>query len=130
MTSQKKKPAGSKRVREKHGRSGADQGHRFLFVWVPVIILVLALFYAVMFDPPKPVGRPLSGTISGTDQGRPGQPMASSVSVALEDGRVVSIRPSDMEGELRKGRPVLVQENETLIFKRRTYSFVGRLDGK
>lgn len=128
MASQKKKAGERKAVAEKWGRSEADRSRRFFLVWVPVIILVLAIFYGLMFDPPSPVGEPLTGTINGLERGKTGQPAGSAVLVTLGDGRTIEVRTSGMEGPLQQGRRVLIQENETLIFKRKTYAFVRWLD--
>ena len=128
MSSQKKKSSRRKTESGKQSHAEARQGRRFLFVWVPVIILVLAFFYALMFDPPRPAGPPLTGTIGGPEEGQRGRSVESIVLVTLETGRSVEVPLPEIRGSLRKGRRVLVQENETLIFKRRTYSFVRWLD--
>ena len=127
MSSQKNKSSRRKTASGKKSHAEARQGRRFLFVWVPVIILVLAFFYALMFDPPRPAGPTLTGTIGGLEEGQRGRSVES-VPVTLETGRSVEVPLPEIRGSLQKGRRILVQENETLIFKRRTYSFVRWLD--
>lgn len=102
------------------------QGRRFFFVWLPIIIVVILSFYVLMFDPPRPVGQPIQGTSGDRKQSQVGESNNNAYMVILDDGRMVTIEGSLMES-LKAGRRVLVQENITLIFKRKFFSFVRYL---
>jgi hypothetical protein len=103
------------------------QGHRFFFVWLPVIIVVILLFYVLVFDPPRQVGQPIPGTSRVSKQAQLGESNVNAHMVVLDDGRMVTIEGSLME-PLKTGRRVLVQENITLIFNRKYFSFVRYLE--
>ncbi len=103
------------------------QGRRFFFVWLPVIIVVLLIFYVLVLDPPRSVGQPIAGISKNSEQARLGESGGYADMVVLDDGRTVTIEGS-MMGSLKAGRRVLVQENITLIFKRKYFSFVRYLE--
>ena len=121
------------RQQKKQGRKGKDpsqymaseksQGHRFFFVWLPVIIFVLLFFYILVLDPPRPVGQPILGTSKNSEQARLDESAGKAYMVILDDGRIVKI-DGYLMGSLEAGRRVLVQENMTLIFKRKHFSFI------
>lgn len=111
----------------KYGVSERRQGRRFLFVWLPVIVVVVLLFYAFVFDPPRPVGQPVSGIAQDGGRTAGGEGGARMYSVRLDDGRTVTLDGSHM-GVLEPGRRILVQENETLIFKRASFTFVRYIE--
>lgn len=125
---------GKGKVQQKiHGTKGAGpskyhsaeqrQGRRFLFVWLPVIVVVVLLFYAFAFDPPKPFGQPVPGKSKQGEQSQSGDTVGKAYVIALDDGRTVKLDGTQM-GILEPDRRVLVQENVTLIFKRRSFTFV------
>lgn len=99
------------------------QGRRFIFVWVPIIIVVVLFFYAFVFDPPRQVGQPVPGTSREGEETRSGDATGKTYMVVLDDGRMVKLDGLQM-GSLEAGRRLLVQENVTLIFKRKSFSFV------
>ncbi len=103
------------------------QGRRFLFVWLPIIIVVLLFFYASVFDPPRTVGQPVPGTSREGDQTQSGETTGKIYMVVLDDGRMVKLDGSQM-GSLEAGRRLLVQENVTLIFKRKSFTFVRYIE--
>jgi len=113
-------PPGQKRPR-------MERSHRFLFVWTPIIVTSLLLFYGFVLDPPRPVGSPIKGVIGVTDRPRSGEPIRKLCPVDLEGGGMVWADCGGT-GFLEKGREVLVQETRTLIFKRKDYSVVRTLD--
>lgn len=126
MTQQKKqrsKGKGPSQYRDSEKR----QGRRFFFVWLPVIIVVLLFFYVLVLDPPRPVGQPTPGTSRESEQARLGESAGKAYMVVLDDGRTVTLDGSLMRS-LEAGRRVLVQENITLIFKRKNFSFVRYLE--
>ena len=121
-----KKPAD--RGRREAPQQGSDQrGRRFLVFWVPIIAVVILFFYFMMFDPSRPIGQPLQGTSKSDQPAQLGESGRHASRVVLDDGRVVMIEGSLMEA-LKSGRRVLVQENTTLVFNRKFFSFVRYLD--
>ena len=124
----KQKKQGSKgKGPSQYQDSKKRQGHRFFFVWLPVIIVVVLFFYVLVLDPPRPVGQPLPGTSRESEQARLGESAGTAYRVVLDDGRMVTIEGSLMKS-LNAGRRVLVQENTTRIFKRNYFSFVRYLE--
>jgi hypothetical protein len=122
-TSQQKKQASKVKGPSKYQNAERRQGRRFLFVWLPIIVVVLLFFYAFMFDPPRPVGQLVPGTSREGEQARSGEVTGKTYMVVLDDGRMVKLDSLQM-GSLEAGRRLLVQENVTLIFKRKSFSFV------
>jgi hypothetical protein len=103
------------------------QVRRFFFIWIPVIIVLVLFFYVLVLDPPRQVGQPIPGTSKGSEQARLGESAGKAYMVVLDDGRTVTPDGSLM-GALDAGRRVLVQENITLIFKRKYFSFVRYIE--
>ena len=64
-TSQLKKQASKGKGPSKYQDAERRQGRRFLFVWLPIIIVVLLFFYASVFDPPSTVGLTCSWYFEG-----------------------------------------------------------------
>jgi len=125
--SQQKNQGSKGKGPSKYRDSERRQGRRFLFVWLPLIIVLVLFFYALVFDPPQPVGQPIPGTSRESEQARFGETTAKAYMVVLDDDRLVKIAGSQM-GSLEAGRRVLVQENMTLIFKTKSFSFVRYLE--
>lgn len=125
--SQLNKQASKGKGPSKYQDAERRQGRRFLFVWLPIIIVVLLFFYASVFDPPRTVGQPVPGTSRESEQARSGEATGKTYMVVLDDGRMVKLDGSQM-GSLEAGRRLLVQENITLIFKRKSFSFVKYIE--
>jgi hypothetical protein len=125
--SQQKKQGSKGKGPSKHRDSERRHGRRFLFVWLPVIIVIVLLFYAFVFDPPRPVGQPIPGISRESEQARFGETAGKAYMVVLDDGRLVNLAGSQL-GSFEAGRRVLVQENITLIFKKKSFSFVRYLE--
>lgn len=123
----KQKKQESKGKSPSQDQDSKRQGHRFFFVWLPVIVVVVLSFYVLVFDPPRPVGQPIPGTSRDSRQAQLGESSGNADMVILDDGRMVMIDGALMKS-LKAGRRVLVQENITLIFKRKTFSFVRYLE--
>lgn len=128
-TAQRKKQESRRKGPSKYRNTDKRQGRRFLIVWLPIIVIVIVLFYASVFDPPRPLGQPIPGTSREGEQARLGEAAGKAYMVILDDGRLVKLDGLQM-GSLEAGRRVLVQENKTLILKRKTYSFVRYLEEK
>jgi hypothetical protein len=124
----RQKKQGSKGKMPSHYRdSGERQGRRFLFIWLPIIIVVMLSLYVLVLEPSRTVGQPISGTSKSSGPARLGESNENAYMVVLDDGRTVMIDGSLMES-LKADRRVLVQENITLIFKRKYFSFVRYLE--
>jgi hypothetical protein len=104
-----------------------SQTRRFFFIWLPVIILVVLFFYVFVFDPPRPIGGPVPGTLKEVGQARSGEVSEKTYSVVLYDGRVVKL-DSFQTGSIESGKRLLVQENVSSIFKRKSFSFVRYIE--
>ena len=125
--SQQKKKVSKVKVPSQSRDSEKRQIRRFFFLWLPVIIAFLLFFYALVLDPPRPVGQPIPGTSKSGEQAKLGEATGKADMVVLDDGRTVPIEGSMMVYP-DAGRRVLVQENRTLIFKRKYFSFVRYLE--
>jgi hypothetical protein len=87
----------------------------------------LGFIYALSFDPMKPALRmQIEGDIM--------EIVASSGGVAqdayrvrLSNGNIITVS-GDEKKDISKGARVIVEENETLLFKRKLYSFVRFVD--
>jgi hypothetical protein len=71
----------------------------------------------------------IPGTSREVEKTQTGEAIGKAYTVVLDDGRIVKIDGSLM-GSLEAGRRVLVQENITLIFQRKPFSFVRYLEEK
>lgn len=126
-TRQQRKQRSKGKGPSKYRDSDKKQGRRFLFVWLPIIIVAIVFFYALVFDPSRPFGQPIPGTSREAEQTRSGEAIGKTYTVVLDDGRMV--KPDGLPmGSLEAGRRVLVQESITLIFKRKSFSFVRYLE--
>jgi hypothetical protein len=126
-TSKQKKQASKNISPSKYQDSEARQGRRFLFVWIPIIVVVVVFFYALMFDPPRTVGQPVPGTLREGEQSPSGEAIGKTYMVVLDDGRMVKLDGLQM-GSIKVGRRLLIQENVTLIFKRKSFAFVRYIE--
>lgn len=122
-TGKHKKKTGTIKNLSKHQNVERRQGRRFFFLWVPIIIIVLLFFYAFVFDPPRSVGEPISGTVQEDGQERSSGVTEKIYSVVLDDGRIVKLDGFQMSSK-ESGKRLLVQENVSLLFKRKSFSFV------
>ncbi|HQG26158.1 MAG TPA: hypothetical protein PLL84_09100 [Syntrophorhabdus sp.] len=122
-TGKHKKKTGTVKNSSKHQNVERRQGRRFFFLWVPIIIIVLLFFYAFVFDPPRSVGEPISGTVQEDGQERSSGVTEKIYSVVLDDGRIVKLDGFQMSSK-ESGKRLLVQENVSLLFKRKSFSFV------
>jgi len=127
-TGQRKKQTGkNKAFSSKQHNSEKSQTRRFLFLLLPVIILAVLFFYVFVFDPRLPVGVPVTGTLKEVGQVKPGEVSEKIYSVVLDDGRIVKLE-SFQTGSIESGKRLLVQENVSRIFKRKSFSFVRYIE--
>jgi len=123
---------GNKRLpshpKKKRGTAAADAKRlrRFLFVWAPVIVITLALVYALSFDPIKAASR--TEIVGALEEEQSAGAIGVSVyGVKLADGRSIRVGISE-KGAYRMGRRLAISESETLLFRRKVYEFVRFLD--
>jgi len=124
---QQKKQGGKVKGPSPYRDSDERRGHRFLFVCIPIIVLVVFIFYVLALDPSRPVGQPIPGTSIASEQAPSGESSKNAYRVVLDDGRTITIDGSLM-GPLKANRRVLVQENRTILFKRNFFSFARYLE--
>jgi hypothetical protein len=132
MVQGKRKTAAHGRKPSKGRASERRQSLRFFLIWGPVILLAIIFLYALVFDPERPVGSPLSGVVTGTGKSGSGESAPLTLFVALDDGRQVEAVATPTVGSqlaaFTKGRRVLVQESTTTIFRRHHFAIVKPLD--
>lgn len=126
-TGQRKKQTGKVKGPSKQHDAEKRQGRRFFFVWVPIIVIVILFFYAFVFDPPRSVGEPIPGTIKEAGKAGSGETDGKTYPVLLDDGRTVKV-DSFQIGSLEPGKRLLVQENVTRIFKRKSFVFIRYIE--
>ena len=124
--------ASNKKVHTKPGqgkdnRNTADKSRfrRFLFFWLPVIVVILGFIYISAFDPVrKDSTRQTRGIVTETSMGPGDGGQSSSLyTITLADGRTITLNILT-DDKLKTGSAVLVEEKETTIFKRKIYQFV------
>lgn len=91
---------------------------RFLFLWVPVICLVLIGVYASALDPPRPTGRVIKGSVTEIKRSSQ-QPASVLYKIKLETGEDIEIAVP--EKDKHSGSEVMVEEFSTLLLKKKRY---------
>jgi hypothetical protein len=112
---------------KKSDYSDKNRLRRFLFIYTPIIVITLGFIYASSFDPIKPASRiQIEGTILEIEVSSGG--VAQDVyKVKLSNGNIITVS-GDKKKDVNKGTRVLIEENETLLFKRKLYQFVRFID--
>jgi hypothetical protein len=127
MAQRERKTSVQPKRQKKSDYSDKKRLRRFLFIYTPIIVITLGFIYALSFDPMKPASRmQIEGDIM--------EIVASSGGVAqdayrvrLSNGNIITVS-GDEKKDISKGARVIVEENETLLFKRKLYSFVRFVD--
>jgi hypothetical protein len=127
MTRRKRKTPVQPKKQKNGGYSDKKRLRRFLFVYMPIIVMTLGFIYASSFDPVRPASRmQIEGTVlevvassGGTTQ--------DVYKIKLSDGNIVTVN-SNAKKDISKGAKVLVEESETLLFKRKLYQFIRFVD--
>ncbi len=101
-----------------NAHSDRSRTRRFLFLWVPVICLVLIGVYASALDPPRPTGRTIKGTVIEIKRTSK-QPMSVLYRIKLETGEDVEIEVP--EKKKPAGSEVVVEEFSSLLLKNKRY---------
>jgi hypothetical protein len=121
-----RKTSHSGRRRDSSSRKGRSQTV-VTVEWLGLVALILIFIGLLLFDPPHSTGNQVQGTLVGGDQtssplGSPGR-----YTVRLSNGQEIDIPIARTEGSHKK-RDVMLEEYETYIFKRKTYSFLRFID--
>ncbi len=109
------------RMTKKHVKNtNADKARmkRFLFLWAPIICLVLVGVYASALDPPRPTGRLINGSV--TEIKKSSQQRSSVLyKIKLESGEEIEIPvPGKQKPD---GSQVVIEEFSTALLKKKTY---------
>ncbi|MBP1748680.1 MAG: hypothetical protein H6Q52_1219 [Deltaproteobacteria bacterium] len=91
---------------------------RFLFLWVPIICLVLIGVYASALDPPRPTGRLIKGSVIEIKKSSQ-QAMSVLYKIKLETGEDIEVAVS--ETNKPAGSEVMVEEYSTVLLKKKSY---------
>ena len=127
MAKRERKTSVQSKKQSKKDYSDKKRLHRFLFIYTPIIIITLSFIYAFSFDPMKPASRiQIEGVILEVVEPSGGVAQ-DTYKVRFSNGNIVTISSDEKKG-VSKGTRVLVEENETLIFKRKVYQFIRFVD--
>jgi len=115
MATNIKKPA-----RTKGGAKTADEDRtrlrRFLFLWVPIICIVLIAFYASALDPSKPTGRTMGANLIGKDA-------SATYRIKLDNGEETAVFiPEKLAPP--PGSRLVMEEYTTALLKKKTYRYL------
>jgi hypothetical protein len=102
---------------------------RFLFLWAPIIVIVLVGFYAVALDPAKPTGRMMEASIVGKEPTAGGQSSSAMFRVRVDNGEEAVIFIPEKQAPTPPGR-IVVEEYTTTLFKKRTYRYLKNRTGQ
>lgn len=91
---------------------------RFLFLWLPLICLVLIGVYASALDPPRPTGRLIKGSVAEIKRSSQ-QPESVLYKIKLETGEEIEIPVPKNQKPV--GNQVVIEEFSTTLLKKKTY---------
>jgi len=91
---------------------------RFLYLWVPIICLVVIGVYALALDPPRPTGKVMKGSVMQIKRSTE-QPGTVLYKIRLETGEEVEIAVP--EKNKPAGSEVMVEEFSTVLLKKKKY---------
>ena len=121
--SERKTPVQSRKQKNRD-YSDKKRLRRFLFIYTPIIVITLGFIYASSFDPVKPSSRTqIEGVILGIEASSGGVAQ-DAYRIKLSNGNIVTVSANEKKDLLSEGSRVLVEENETLLFKRKLYQFI------
>lgn len=96
---------------------------RFLFIYAPIIVITLGFIYASSFDPVKIDSRMQVEGIILEVVVSSGGATQDAYRIKLSNGNVVTVSGREKK-DINKGTKALIEESETLLFKRKVYSFI------
>ena len=102
---------------------------RFLFLWAPIIVIVLVGIYAAALDPAKPTGKTMEASIVGKETTAGGQSSSAMFRVRVDNGEEAVIFIPERQAPAPSGR-VVVEEYTTTLLKKRTYRYLKNRTGQ
>jgi hypothetical protein len=127
MTKRGRKTPIQSKKQSKEDYSDKKRLRRFLFIYAPIIVITLGFIYASSFDPVKTDSRmQVEGTILEVVVSSGGATQ-DAYRIKLSNGTIVTVNGNERK-EISKGAKVMIEENETLLFKRKVYSFIRFVD--
>jgi hypothetical protein len=101
-------------------KAGADKARtkRFLYLWVPIICLVVIGVYALALDPMRPTGKIMKGSVLQIKRSTE-QPGTVLYKIRLETGEEIEIAVP--EKNKPAGSEVMVEEFSTALLKKKKY---------
>ncbi len=111
---------GSKKARQPARKTDAERSRtkRFLYLWIPLICLVIIGVYASALDSPKPTGKVMRGSVLEIKRSSQ-QPGSMLYKIRLEGGEEIEIAVP--EKEKPSGSEVVIEEYSTRLFKKKSY---------
>ena len=110
----------SKKSRQPVKRTYAEKARtkRFLYLWVPIICLVVIGVYALALDPMRPTGKIMKGSVLQIKRSTE-QPGTVLYKIRLETGEEIEIAVP--EKNKPAGSEVTVEEFSTALLKKKKY---------
>ncbi len=96
---------------------------RFLYLWVPVICIVLIAFYAATLDPSKPTGRTAEANLVGNSASGGPQSTSSTFRIKLDNGEETEVFIPEKQVP-PPGSRIVVEEYTTSLLKKKTYRYL------
>ncbi|HNT44791.1 MAG TPA: hypothetical protein PKN85_10020 [Syntrophorhabdaceae bacterium] len=96
---------------------------RFLFLWAPIIVIVLVGFYVVALDPAKPTGRTIEASVIGKEEAAGGPSSTSMFRVRFDNGEEAVMFIPERQVPPPPGR-ILAEEYTTSLLSKRTYRYL------
>ena len=127
MAQRERKTSVQSKRQSKKEYSDKKRLRRFLFIYIPIIVITLGFIYASSFDPVKPASRMQIEGVILEIVASSGGVAQDAYRVRLSNGNIITVSGDEKKG-VSKGTRVLVEENETLIFKRKLYQFIRFVD--
>jgi len=120
-----------KTVRSKDGTKAADPDRarlrRFLYLWLPVICIVLIAFYAAVLDPSKPTGRTIETILIGKSASGGPQSTSSTFRIKPDNGEEAEVFIPEKQVP-PPGSRIVVEEYATSLLKKKTYQYLRTIN--
>ena len=127
MAQRERKTSVQSKRQSKKEYSDKKRLRRFLFIYIPIIVITLGFIYASSFDPVKPASRMQIESVILEIVASSGGVAQDAYRVRLSNGNIITVS-GDEKKDISKGARVIVEENETLLFKRKLYEFIRFVD--
>jgi hypothetical protein len=126
-----RKSTGTARRKNRTAHSDTDRTRlrRFLLLWVPIIVVILAGVYAAALDPANPTGRTMEASVIGRETTVGGQSSAAMFRVRVDNGEETVIFIPEKQAPTPPGR-VVVEEYTTTLLRKKTYRYLRQTTGQ